>query len=123
MSEGARPEVWVISELYYPEETSTGYFLTGIAEGLAQSVPTGVICSQPTYAARGRLAPRRERHNGVEVVRVRSTLLDHRVLLWRLINALTISVSVFLNVLLRVRRGDKVIVVTNPPTLPVVTRL
>ena len=29
------PRVWVVSELYYPEETSTGYFLTGIAEGLA----------------------------------------------------------------------------------------
>ena len=123
MSAASRPEVWVISELYYPEETSTGYFLTGIAEGLAQNVPTGVICSQPTDAARGRLAPRRERRNGVEVVRVLSTRLDHRVLLWRLINALTISVSVFVNVLLRVRRGDKVIVVTNPPTLPVVTRL
>ena len=29
--------IWVVSELYYPELTSTGYFLTGIAEGLAES--------------------------------------------------------------------------------------
>jgi len=26
--------LWVVSEVYYPEETSTGYYLTAIAEGL-----------------------------------------------------------------------------------------
>lgn len=26
----------IISELYYPEQNATGYFLTGIAEGLAE---------------------------------------------------------------------------------------
>ena len=30
-----RNKLWVISELYYPEATSTGYILTQIAEGLA----------------------------------------------------------------------------------------
>ena len=28
-------KLWFVSELYYPEETSTGGFLTGIAEGIA----------------------------------------------------------------------------------------
>ena len=28
-------KVWVVSELYYPEDTSTGFFLTEIAEELA----------------------------------------------------------------------------------------
>ena len=27
----------VISELYYPEQNATGFFLTGIAEGLAKN--------------------------------------------------------------------------------------
>lgn len=35
-------KVWVVSELYYPEDTSTGYFLTGIAEGLAAEFVTRV---------------------------------------------------------------------------------
>src|SRR5690606_36925643 len=30
-----RERLWVISELFYPEQTSTGYFLTKIATGLA----------------------------------------------------------------------------------------
>ncbi len=28
--------IWILTELYYPEQTSTGYFLTKIAEGLAE---------------------------------------------------------------------------------------
>ena len=32
--EASRPTLWVVSELYYPEETSTGYYMTRTAEGL-----------------------------------------------------------------------------------------
>ena len=39
-----RPRLWVVSELYYPEETSTGYLLTVIAEGLARAFPTEPDC-------------------------------------------------------------------------------
>ena len=45
--------LWVISELYYPEETSTGYYLTKIAEGLADDFEVKVICGQPNYSRRG----------------------------------------------------------------------
>lgn len=117
-----KPQVWVVSELYYPEETSTGYFLTGIAEGLARSFATGVICSPPTYAARSlRVAPSEER-NGVLIIRCPSTRLNPRMLLYRLINALTMAASIGYAVFRRVRRGHKVIVVTNPPLLPWVVR-
>ena len=61
--------IWVVSELYYPEETSTGYFLTRIAEGLARYYTVNVLCSQPTYSARGTRAPDREHHSGVDIQR------------------------------------------------------
>ena len=38
------PRVWFVSELYYPEMTSTGYFLTGIAEGIASEFEVFVLC-------------------------------------------------------------------------------
>ena len=118
-----KPEVWLVSELYHPEETSTGYFVTGIAEGLAGEFSTGVICSQPTYSARGWKAAREETRNGVEVFRCLNTRLDPRILPYRLVNALTISAAFFFAVFRRVRRGNIVIVVTNPPTLPPVVRV
>jgi glycosyltransferase involved in cell wall biosynthesis len=110
--------VWIVSELYYPEETSTGYLLTRIAEELARRYEVGVLTAQPTYAARGLRAPRRERVGGVEVFRCRSTRFDKNGLPGRLVNAVTMSASFFLNALFRFRRGDVALFVTNPPLLP-----
>jgi glycosyltransferase involved in cell wall biosynthesis len=109
---------FVVSELYYPEETSTGYLLTRIAEGIAHDVPVVAICSQPTYSARGIRAPARERRHDVDIERCAGTTFDKNSLVGRALNAVTISLSLWWRVLRRVRRGDVVIVVTNPPFLP-----
>ena len=110
--------VWVISELYYPEETSTGYFLTRISEGLAERFSVGVLCGQPTYSSRGRRALSDETHNGVNIHRCWSTTFNKDVLPLRLVNIATITLSIFLSCLRRFRSKDCVIVVTNPPLLP-----
>jgi colanic acid biosynthesis glycosyl transferase WcaI len=117
------PRLWVVSELYYPEETSTGYFLTQIAEGLARDFPVSVLCSQPTYSSRGQRAPARETRHGVDIHRCRGTVLDKDVLPFRLLNAVTITVSVFVKALAAFRRRDVVLVVTNPPFLPFLVHL
>jgi glycosyltransferase involved in cell wall biosynthesis len=113
--------VWIVSELYYPEETSTGYLLTRIAEHLAQTRRVSVLCSQPTYRARGIRAPERENRNGVDIERTAGTTCDKNSLAGRVVNMLTISASLFARALQRFKRGDIVIVVTNPPLLPFLT--
>src|SRR5207302_5782796 len=86
--------IWVVSELYFPETTSTGHFLTGIAEGLAKYYPVNVICSQPTYSARGIRAPIAEMKAGVNIFRAYSPLLDKNVLVFRFLNLLFFSATV-----------------------------
>jgi colanic acid biosynthesis glycosyl transferase WcaI len=110
--------IWVISELYYPEETSTGHFLTGIAEGLSQQFHVNVLTSQPTYASRGLRSPASEIRNGVHIHRCFATSMDKDKLLFRLINLVTISLSIFLQALRRFRPHEIALVVTNPPLLP-----
>lgn len=110
--------IWIVSELYYPELTSTGYFLTGIAEGLASEYDVSVLCSQPSYWNRGVRAPIREMRNGVDVLRCRATTLDKNKLVSRILNLFTISVSISAAALFRIKRGDIVIAVTNPPSIP-----
>ncbi len=110
-----KPRLWVVSELYYPETTSTGYFLTGIAEGLATSHDVRVLCSRPTYSERGRRVPWRERHAGVSIRRVRSSAFAKDWLPGRIINMLSFSILVALVALRHIRRGDAMLVVTNPP--------
>ena len=115
--------VWIISELYYPEETSTGHFMTKIAEGLSLEFTVKTLCAQPSYSKWGVRAPKREIHNGVDIIRCYSTTFDKNKLPLRVINLLTISFSIFLNALLYLRYGDFVLVVTNPPLLPYITML
>lgn len=112
------PRLWVVSELYYPEQTSTGYFLTRIAEGLSDAFTVEVICGQPTYSEHGMRAPRREERNGVRIHRLRATSFGKDRLLLRAINAFTLTLAGALFALRRFRRGDRLLIVTNPPTLP-----
>ena len=115
-----RRKLWVVSELYYPEETSTGYYLTRIAEGLTDFYDVKVVCGQPNYSARGTRAAKKEIHEKVEIFRAFGTTLDKNIILFRLVNMLTLSFSVFFKALTLFKKGDQVLVVTTPPILPYV---
>lgn len=110
--------VWVISELYHPEQTSTGHFLTQIAEALASRFDVAALVARPTYAARALRVPWRERRAGVDVIRCWSTRFDKNHIAGRGVNAATITLSFFLNAVRRFHRGDVALFVTNPPTVP-----
>jgi colanic acid biosynthesis glycosyl transferase WcaI len=120
MSEAVQTKtrLWVVCEVYYPEKISTGYYLTSIAEGLAGEFEVKVLCGQPNYAARGTVAPKHELRNGTEIFRAASTTLDKNVILYRIINMLTLGASMFLKAVGHFRHGDRVLVVTAPPSLP-----
>lgn len=115
-----KPNLWVVSELYYPELTSTGYYLTQIAEGLTDTFEVKALCGQPNYSARGTRASKREVRNGVDIFRVSGTTLNKNVIVFRLVNMLTLSLSMFFVSLRKFRKGDRVLVVTNPPASPFV---
>lgn len=115
-----KKRLWFVTELYYPENNQTGYYLTGIAEGLAADFDVKIICGQPNYAARGTRAPEREIHKAVEIFRVWGTTLDKNVLFFRLVNMLTLGVSMFFKTLAKVKKTDEIIVVSAPPSLPFV---
>jgi colanic acid biosynthesis glycosyl transferase WcaI len=113
--------LWVISELYYPEETSTGYYLTRIAEGLADDFKVKVLCGQPNYSARGVKSPKREVRRNVEIFRAWGTTLDKNVIPFRILNMLTLGWSIFWKAFLKFGKNEQVLVVTTPPSLPFIT--
>ncbi len=118
-----RSRLWVVTELYYPEETSTGYYLTRIAEGLVDDFDVKVLCGQPNYSARGTVAPKREVHNHVEIFRASGTTFNKNIIPLRLLNMLTLGVSIFAKALTNFRRGDRILVVTTPPSMPFVVAI
>ncbi len=113
-----KKRLWFVTELYYPENNQTGYYLTGIAEGIADEFDVKIICGQPNYAARGTRAAKREAHKNVEIYRVWGTTLDKNILIPRLVNMLTLGVSMFFKTLSKVKAEDEIIVVSAPPSLP-----
>jgi len=118
-----RRRLWVLSEVYYPEETGTAYYITKIAEHLAETRDVAALCVQPSYSKAGEKAPARERHNGVEIYRCKAILPRRKTIAARLLKMTSITLSLSLNALIRVSRGDSILVVTNPPTLPVMAAL
>ena len=112
--------LWILTELYYPEETSTGYYLTRIAESLTGLFEVKVVCGQPNYAAKGTKAARREVRRNVEIFRVFGTTFDKNKIIFRIVNILTLSFSMFVGLLAKVGRGDRILVVTTPPSLPLI---
>jgi colanic acid biosynthesis glycosyl transferase WcaI len=115
--------LWIVTELYYPEMTSTGYYLTAIAEGLSHEFDVKALCGQPNYSARGVRASPHEIYHNVEIFRCLGTTLDKNIIPFRLLNMLTLSLSIFFKALFNFKKGDKVLVVTTPPSLPFITAL
>lgn len=110
-------QVFVLSELYLPAESGTGLLMGKLAEGLATRSQVTALCGYPTDP-RVKGIPAVENQNGVIVRRCAGTKFNKNRVWLRSLNLFTISFSIFLKALRLVQRGDKVLVVTNPPSLP-----
>jgi glycosyltransferase involved in cell wall biosynthesis len=106
-----RPRLLVLNQYYWPAVEATGQLLSQLCSGLADdfdvTVVTGVVPGT---------APGRERHDGVEIVRVASTAFDRRRLVLRATNYSTyLAQSLF--TALRAERPDVVLCMTDPPVI------
>ena len=115
--------IWILSDLYYPEQASTGYLLTKTAEGLAETYNVNVITGPASESFRKVSVPRREIHQNVEILRCSGTSFNKNSIRGRLLNLITRSVAIFWAALWRCKHDDLILVVTNPPLLPFVALL
>lgn len=115
--------ILVLTELYFPEQTSTGYLLTQTAEGLAKEYSVRVIAGPPTNFFQSTAAPAYEVRNSVEIFRCWGTSFDKNSVLGRFANLITRSTTIFWKALFTCQRQDAIFVVTNPPLLPFVALL
>jgi glycosyltransferase involved in cell wall biosynthesis len=111
--------LWILDEVYYPEETGVGYYITRIAEHLSLTQQVSVLCGQPAYSRAGVKAPQSEIHGGVRIFRCPSVVLNQRWVWMRMVRMVSITVSTLIAALFRIRRGDSILAVTCPPSIPV----
>jgi colanic acid biosynthesis glycosyl transferase WcaI len=115
--------IWVLTELYFPEKTSTAYFLTETAQGLATNHSITVVTGNSMYETQGVSLPKRETIQGVEVQRCHGTGFNKNRLIGKLCNGITRSLAIFFKTLWQCERSDVIFVVTNPPLLPLMALL
>lgn len=113
--------VTVLTEYFYPEEASTAQLLTELSTGLTDRFDVSALTGYPSYheTDRQQPSPARETHDGVTIERVRATRFDKNVLPLRVLNWLSFTVLVTFQLLRGHREDDALLVLSNPPVLPV----
>jgi glycosyltransferase involved in cell wall biosynthesis len=110
-----------LSEVFYPEQTSTGFLLSEIADGLADEFEVvAITCSATNFFEK---VQSEIKHPRIKIHRVKDFGTNRGNLVKRLFYSLIRSISLLIAALWVVKREDKVFVVTNPPTLPWITLL
>jgi glycosyltransferase involved in cell wall biosynthesis len=114
----------ILTEYFYPEEASTAQLLTELATGLQRQYDfeVSVVTGRPNYHDEDRQAsvPHRETHEGVAIERLRATRFDKDSLPLRVVNWLTFTVLALVRLLQGHGDDDAVLVLSNPPILPLV---
>jgi len=106
-----KPRLLVLNQYYWPGVEATAHLLTELCEALADEFDVTVITGTLHQPPAG---PGRTVHNGVEVIRVRSTAFDRRRLGLRGLNYLSYFVQALRAALAR-PRPDVVLCMTDPP--------
>jgi glycosyltransferase involved in cell wall biosynthesis len=110
----------ILSQYYPPDTATTGVLLSELTAGLrSKGHEIEVITAQPTYNPEIS-AKSREAADGVTVLRLWSTRIDKNTLAGKVLNSSTFVVSVLLRLFVSSDRTSPLLIVSNPPFLPIV---
>ena len=109
-------KTWIISELFYPDEVATGYYLTEISKKLNEEGRVSVICGPTNYQSKS-LRTNIPLSKEIEIYRVSSLNFNKNHIIQRILKAITFSFAVFFYGVFKINKHDKVLVITNPPIL------
>jgi glycosyltransferase involved in cell wall biosynthesis len=111
-----KKEVWVVSELFYPETISTGYILTEIAKSLTEKNEVNVITGPKYYEVKQQNSEYESLEN-IRIHRIKSKGYNKNILFTRLIGHFIVSLKMLLLMLKKIPRNSEVFIVTNPVLL------
>lgn len=113
--------LWIVTELFPPDETSTAYILGEIANAMTSKYQVKVICGPEIYDKRKKLDENNKfcLYNSIEVFRVDGADLDKNTTMGKMLSFLLMSKRMISLVKQHVSKDDKVLMVTNPAPLVV----
>ena len=111
--------LWIVTELFPPDETSTAYILGEIANAMAEKYQVKVICGPEIYDKRKKL----DKNNkfkldpAIEVFRANGADLDKNTKKGKALSFLLMSKRLYSLAKKNIMKEDKVLMVTNPAPL------
>lgn len=118
--------LWIISELFPPDETSTAFILGEIANVMSQKYDVKVICGPEIYDKRKKTDPQNKfvLNPKIVVIRVKGLDLDKNTFFGKSMRFAMISKQLYQNAKKCIKEGDNVLLVTNPaPVVALVSKL
>ena len=118
--------LWIISELFPPDETSTAFILGEIANVMAQKYEVKVICGPEIYDKRKKTDPNNKfvLNPQIEVTHVKGVDLDKNTFFGKAMRFAVISKQLYQTAKKNIKEGDKVLLVTNPaPVVALISKL
>lgn len=113
-----KKKLWIVTELFYPDETSSGYYITEIANYLANYKEVNIICGHATYDSNFNLTSQTKKLSpNIILHRVKASSLDKNKLSSRFFRLLNITLTFTYQLFVKVKNGDDVWLVTNPAFL------
>lgn len=113
-----KKKIWIVSEVFYPDETSSGYYLTEIAIHLSKYQEINVICGSSSYEKQSNIVSNKKNlPENINVFRVKTLPFNKNKLVSRVFGLLHLTFSFAFKLLLKVNKNDDVLLVTNPAFL------
>ena len=113
--------LWIVTELFPPDETSTAFILGEIANVMATKYDVKVICGPEIYDKRKKpdLDNKFLLNPKIEVTHVKGVGLDKNTFFGKAMRFAVISRQLYQTAKESIQEGDKVLLVTNPAPLVV----
>lgn len=114
-----RQRLWIISELFPPDETSTAFILGEIANTLAEKYEVRVISGPEIYDKRKKTDPNNKfvLDPEISVTHVKGVDLDKNTFFGKATRFAIISRQLYTTAKKHIKEEDKVLLVTNPAPL------
>lgn len=118
--------LWIISELFPPDETSTAFILGEIANVMTQKYEVKVICGPEIYDKRKKTDPNNKfvLNPNIQVTHVKGVDFDKNTFFGKAMRFAVISLQLYQAAKRSIKKGDKVLLATNPaPVVALISRL
>jgi glycosyltransferase involved in cell wall biosynthesis len=119
----ASNKIVFVNRFYWPDFSATSQMLTDLATGLAGDYEVTVVTSRALYNDPIAKLERREVHAGVEVLRLNTTRRGRAKLSGRTLDYASFYIRVFIYLLRYTRKGDLVVLKTDPPLMSLMNTL